>query len=205
MRGLVIVGLLCAWGGAQAGNVEKAKEHYENGLGAYALGRYDVAAQEYEQAFALKPDPALLYNAAQAHRLAGNKPRALLLYQNLLRLFGGKLSNKDEVQRHITALGEAIASEARATHAPPTEPQPVKPEPAPPPEAPRAEPAPRAEARPMPTVTAAPPPRKKTPGWVWGVVGGSIAVVVGAGIGLGLGLGLPPADPTASFGVARVR
>src|SRR5688572_9812303 len=111
-----------------AGNVEKAKEHYENGIGAYALGRYEDAAQEYEKAFALKPDPALLYNAAQSHRLAGNKTRALLLYTNLLRLFSSRLQNKDEVQRHIAALKEAIESEKRATTQPPIEPQAVRPD-----------------------------------------------------------------------------
>jgi hypothetical protein len=42
----------------------------------------------FEKAFELKSDPALLYNAAQSHRLAGNKERALALYQNHLRVYG---------------------------------------------------------------------------------------------------------------------
>jgi tetratricopeptide (TPR) repeat protein len=188
-----------------AGNVEKAKEHYENGIGAYALGRYEEAAQEYEKAFALKPDPALLYNAAQSHRLAGNKTRALLLYSNLLRRFAGRLQNKEEVQRHVAALKEAIESEKRATTQPPTEPQTVK-DPYAKPEPVKPEPVVAQPVGTAPAVVVTHEPKKKTPAWVWGVVGGGIAVALGVGLGVGLALGLPPGDPPeATFGVARVR
>ena len=75
----VVAGLLASlWlaGRAEAGKEEEARDH---------LNR---AADNYEKAFALKPDPAVLYNAAQAHRLAGNKQRALDLYQSYLRMYG---------------------------------------------------------------------------------------------------------------------
>jgi hypothetical protein len=42
---------------------------------------------EYQEAFKAHQDPALLYNAAQAHRLAGDSPKALLLYNNVIRLY----------------------------------------------------------------------------------------------------------------------
>src|SRR5205807_10015881 len=56
---------------------EDAKSLFEHGMTLYALGRYTEAAPLFERAFELKPDPALLYNAAQAHRLAGHSQRAL--------------------------------------------------------------------------------------------------------------------------------
>ena len=67
-----------------------AKEHYDQANAQYGLGNYSKAADEYESSFELMHDPALLYNAAQAQRLAGNKQRALLLYQNLLRVYGAR-------------------------------------------------------------------------------------------------------------------
>jgi len=78
---------------------ESARELFDKGTAAYALGHFDEAAQDYEKAFSLKPDPALLFNAAQAHRQASNKKRALVLYQNYIRLYGNRVSNRAEVER----------------------------------------------------------------------------------------------------------
>ena len=69
-----LVWLAAATAHAQSG---EARAHFDRATSAFALGRFDDAAHEYEKAFDLKPDPALLYNAAQAHRKAGNKHRAL--------------------------------------------------------------------------------------------------------------------------------
>jgi hypothetical protein len=218
---------------ARADSVAEAKAHWTKGLGAYALGDYPQAAAEYEKAFALHTDPALLYNAAQAHRLAGNKQRALLLYQNYLRLFGGpRMPYHDEVVRHIGELKVAIESEQRATTSPPTEPALVdKSEPKPttktatasaqptPQHEPAHEPAhesdraptgPSSDARREPAATAplvvATTPAKPAPRrpWIWGVVAGA-AAVVGVGIGLGVGLTRTPPNPTPTFGVAAVQ
>lgn len=80
-----------------------AREHYEKGTAAYALGDFAEAAKQYEAAFRVKLDPALLYNAAQAHRRANNKPRAIELYQNLLRLFPNA-PNRDVARQHLDEL-----------------------------------------------------------------------------------------------------
>ncbi|HZS41709.1 MAG TPA: hypothetical protein VFF06_32990 [Polyangia bacterium] len=96
---------------AAADDTAQAKQHAERALAAYGLNHYDVAAAEYEKAFSLKPDPALLYDAAQAHRLNHNCKRALELYENYLRLFGDKIKNRDEVQHKI---GECQAELAAA-------------------------------------------------------------------------------------------
>jgi tetratricopeptide (TPR) repeat protein len=183
-------------------DVNDARAHYDKATAAYALGNYSEAAEEYEKAFALKTDSALLYNAAQAHRIAGHKQRALLLYQNYLRVYGDKVGNKEEVQRHIASLKKAIATDEQTAGAPPTNPQPLpsttetKPEPAP-------------EAKPEPTpaptavVATAPPPEKKPiykKAWFWGVIGGVAAVAV-VGIALGVTLGSSTKDPTGSIGM----
>jgi tetratricopeptide (TPR) repeat protein len=89
---------------ARADDKTEARAHYDKATTAYALGRYADAAGEFEQAFALKADPALLYNAAQAYRLAGRRDRALELYRNYLRVFGRKAEHAADVEWHINEL-----------------------------------------------------------------------------------------------------
>jgi tetratricopeptide (TPR) repeat protein len=177
---------------------DEARAHYKKGTSLYALGRYAEAATEYEKAFELRSDPALLYNAAQAHRLADNKPRALLLYQNYLRLFADRVQNRDEVERHIVRLKTALAQEraALAQEKAAQKPETLPPSPPPPVEA--RPPAPSAAV-----VAMAPPRRSERPlvkrPWFWGVVAGGVAVVA-LGVGLGVGLGTFR-DPKPSLGM----
>lgn len=174
------------------GDTETAKAQYKKGLSAYALGDYAEAAKAYEAAFNAEPDPALLYNAAQAHRLAGNKARALTLYRNYIKLFPAH-ANKSEAPRHVNNLQAAIESDRKAATAPPTEPVAPANPPAPVTVVEPVKPPPVVTAPPTsPQVTLvekSPPPKKKTPAWVWGVVAGGV-VVVGVGLGVGLGIGL---------------
>src|SRR5678816_452649 len=102
--------LLCT--GEGRADVEQSKAHFKKATSAFALGHMDDAAVEFEKAYEAEPDPALLYNAAQAHRMAGHKDRALMLYQNYLKLYGKEIPNKEEVKRHIADLKRAIAEES---------------------------------------------------------------------------------------------
>jgi tetratricopeptide (TPR) repeat protein len=200
---------------AGAADLEKAKEHFKAGLSAFTLGDFAKAASEYEAAYAIEPDPALLYNAAQAHRLAGNKQRALFLYQNYLRYFP-KVPNRAEVQKHVDNLQAAIASEKQATTTPPTTPmatgpQPAPVEPAPAPVEPAPVASPPAQTAPAPNaadqaIHAAPEPKKKrTPKWVWGVVGG-VAAAAAIALGVGLGIGLSGSSyPSADIGSGHLK
>jgi hypothetical protein len=196
---------------AQTGT-ETAKAHYKRGLGAFALGRYAEAAEAYESAFAIEPDPALLYNAAQAHRAANNKERALTLYRNYLRIFASA-PNRVEVQRHIATLEKAIEIDRATATAPPSEPiktttpmtpiVPPRAEP-PPPTTTAVTPAPPATTTATVVTTPPPAPRQQRPKWVWGVVGGAVGVVV-IGVAVGLGVGLSGTRyPRADIGDARV-
>ncbi len=155
---------------------DTAKAHYDRGVTAFALGHFAEAADEYEKAFALKPDLALLYDAAQSHRHAGNKERALLLYQNCLAIFGTQLPNADEIKRHIAELRQSIDTERAARSSQLLSPGPAE------------APASRAHRR----------------RWVWGVVAGSVAAV-GIGLGVGLGVGLSGRAPTPTFGSLTVQ
>jgi len=55
---------------------ERAREHFLAGRALYDSGRFDEAAEEFEQAYGLSDRPELLYNLYIAHRDAGNVRRA---------------------------------------------------------------------------------------------------------------------------------
>jgi tetratricopeptide (TPR) repeat protein len=194
LRALVVL-LALALGGVAAAESsnDDPKALFERGSALYALGRYAEAAPLFERAFELKPDPALLYNAAQAYRFTGNKTRALTLYRNYYRLYGDSIPNSDEVQRQIQQLEAAIATDERAKTAPPTGMQ-----------APR--PTPTAETSPGAVLTAsptpAPKPLVKRP-WFWvAVVGGAAVVATAVGVGVAVGT-RGHTSPPASFGMAN--
>jgi tetratricopeptide (TPR) repeat protein len=62
----------------------KANDYVNEGLAAQSTGDYDVAIGFYSRAYQLVPHPALLFNIAQAHRLAGRIEQALALYERYL-------------------------------------------------------------------------------------------------------------------------
>jgi tetratricopeptide (TPR) repeat protein len=123
-------------------DAEAARQHYERATAAYALGNFAEAALSYEKAFEQKPDPALLYNAAQAHRRAGNRTRAVELYRSFLQVFP-RADNREVAERHLRELERAAELEAQAAAPPP-----LLAAPPPPAVAPPATPVRSAEPRP---------------------------------------------------------
>lgn len=102
-----------------AGRTEEAREHYDKATAHFAVGEFAEAAAEYQAAFMAKPDPALLYDAAQAYRLANNPEKALILYRNYLQLYPNE-ANVGEVRAQIEKLKDAVAAAEKAKTAPPT-------------------------------------------------------------------------------------
>jgi tetratricopeptide (TPR) repeat protein len=206
-------------GRAQADNVEEARAYVNKATAAYALNHYAVAAENFEKAFELKPDPALLYNAAQSYRLAGNKERALELYESYVRVYGGnKRDIRPDVEGHIKQLKEAIERDKAAATSPPTTTVPMGTSPEaptggtqPPPVTPIAPAASSSvPAAPAPADTGSSPAvltqsagqspsseplTKKT--WFWAAIGGGVAAAVVVGLVIGLS-GTSPA--AASIG-----
>jgi hypothetical protein len=120
--GLALV--VAAAGPARAGDTEDARAYADKATAAFALAHYGVAADYFEKAFELRPDPALLYNAAQSHRQAGNKERALVLYRNYLRLYAKK-DKRAEIEARIDELEKAIAHDRAVQSKPPNSTEPV--------------------------------------------------------------------------------
>jgi tetratricopeptide (TPR) repeat protein len=90
---------------------DAVRAHYERATAAYALGNFAEAAVSYEKAFEVRPDPALLYNAAQAHRRAGNRGRAIELYRSFLQVFP-RDDNRELAERHLRELERAAVGDA---------------------------------------------------------------------------------------------
>jgi len=106
-------------GAAPAADDKKgeARRLYDEATAAFGVGNYAEAAEKYEGSFKLHPDAALLYNAAQAYRIAGNGARALQLYRNFLRLYGDN-PRAEDARNHVAALEKAIAEGGKTGPAP---------------------------------------------------------------------------------------
>ena len=61
-----------------------ARQYTEAGLAAAKLGDYDTAIGFYSKAYQLVPHPTLIFDIAEAHRLAGRVDQAMTLYRRYL-------------------------------------------------------------------------------------------------------------------------
>lgn len=139
---------------AAAATKEQAKKLFEKGMLLYDLRKFDQAIEQFDQAYQLYPQPAFLYNIAQAHRLAGRRDEAIGFYQSYLRRLPDA-PNRVEVEGHIALLTKEGAKAGPGPGTPPgTSPGPAPLKPPPPP-------APYPEARTKQTFLTrikAPPP-----------------------------------------------
>jgi tetratricopeptide (TPR) repeat protein len=187
MRLFVLVALLTAVGvatPARADNPVLAREHFKKGTALYDMGKYAEAAAEYQLAFEAKEDVALLFNIAQAHRLAGHLDDALGAYKGYLRRVP-QAKNRVEVEQRMKDLQDAIdkkrAEDDRLAQEKAEQERLEKERAA----------AAQAAAAAAQVVVATPPPPKPRPvykkWWLWTAVGGGV-VALGLGVGLGVGL-----------------
>jgi tetratricopeptide (TPR) repeat protein len=193
---VLVAALMLALAGSAGAAEEKkteARRLYDEATAAFGVGNYAEAAEKYEGSFKLHPDAALLYNAAQAYRMAGNQPRALQLYRNFVRLYGDNPRTED-ARNHAAALEKAIATGKPAPAAPPPVGTPapsaeLAPTPTPPPGASLDAPAPQPgqppalieqPAAPSGNADEASPSLVRRP-WFWVIVG---AAVIGGTVGI---------------------
>ena len=93
----------------------EARRLYAEGKAEYAQGHYLEAVALFERSYALSESPALLFNMAQAHRLAGPQhcSDALSLYKSYLAA-QPDAENKREVDERIAELADCKPAEAAA-------------------------------------------------------------------------------------------
>lgn len=100
-----------------AAAADAARAHYQKGTSFYDLGKYPEAIKEFEAAYEVKNDPALLYNLAQSNRLAGNADQALHFYRTYLR-YVPHPANRAEIDDRIKQL-EILLQQKNATQVTP--------------------------------------------------------------------------------------
>lgn len=102
---------------------QQMKRFYERATRAYDVGKYAEAIEDYQRAYEIGGDPAMLYNIAQSYRLSDQPTEAVRFYRRYL-LRSPNARNRDDVERKITELEKLIEERrAAAAAAPkPTEP-----------------------------------------------------------------------------------
>ncbi len=171
LAGLVIA-LVVAPAAARAGNAEEARAHVARATQAHKEGRYDEARVELEAAYALAPQPDLLYALGQVHTKLGHCRDAEVYFRRYAATQHD--ARVTQVVDHAIAACQPAAAPASATAPPTSAPSP----PAPPTVSP---PAPFAPTRTAPAAVAPPPPHH----WYQDklgdglVLGGLVAGVVG--------------------------
>ena len=153
---------------------DEVKLHYQRATRAYDLQKYLEAIDEYQKAYEISGDPPMLYNIAQAYRLADQPAEAARYYRRFLQRMPSA-RNRDDVERKI-ADQEKIAEQRKKA-------EPVVPPPPPP-----TKPPPIVEVKPpvptvvQPPIPPPPPPPPPEPSHARAVVGWCL---VGAGVIVG--------------------
>jgi tetratricopeptide (TPR) repeat protein len=82
-----------------------AKRHFDRGEKLFALGKFDVALDEYQKAFDAKPIPDFLFNIGQCYRNLGDYDQAIFSFKKYLKL-EPDAPDKDKVEKLIDDLEE---------------------------------------------------------------------------------------------------
>lgn len=119
--------LLCSGTARAAEPDPEARRLYAQGKAEYAQGHYVEAIALFERSYALSESTALLFNMAQAHRLAGpaHCADALALYKSYVAAEPGA-ENRNEVEERIAELGECASQKSVESPAPVPAPAPAK-------------------------------------------------------------------------------
>ena len=118
-RALVLCGVLTAGGAAARAQDEdqtdqaRSKALYDQGSRAYKAGDYPRAIELFLAAYDLSQVPAILFNVAQAYRLAGDCDRALEYYRRSLDEEPGA-ANRAEVEERIAEMKRCADQRAAA-------------------------------------------------------------------------------------------
>lgn len=97
---------------------DEARGHFKLGKAYQDQGAFERAAEEYKLAYEADPRPEMLFNIAQAYRLAKQKEQAIEYFkQYLAKQPSG--AGADEARRHVVTLQKELDEEAAAKQAPP--------------------------------------------------------------------------------------
>jgi hypothetical protein len=147
MKRLLVLFVLAGTAAAQPkpDDVKRAAELYDRGKRHFDIAEYGAAIAAWKEAYLLSSEPLLLFNIAQAHRLAGDCAQANRFYMNYKRV-QPKPPNQAELDSAMQKCAGVPPATGDTTPVPPVTPI----EPVPPP------------AEPPPPVVQQPPPQPTT-------------------------------------------
>jgi tetratricopeptide (TPR) repeat protein len=140
MKHVLLIAALCAvpltaMAGPSAKDKKEAKQHIKAATEAHKQEKFDVALTELQAAYALDPQPDVLYAIGQVQVKLGNCPEAIMSYQQFLDTKPAP-DVADAANEAIKVCREQLAAQPPAPQPPPdANPQPVAPLPPPPPPA----------------------------------------------------------------------
>ncbi|MGE0867849.1 MAG: hypothetical protein AB7P03_04780 [Kofleriaceae bacterium] len=106
-------GWIAAWSSmAHAGPSADAAAEFAKGSAAYQALRYGEAAERFEAAYRLDPDPSYLFNAAQAYRLARACAKAKAVFDQFLALTA-ESRHDDKVMLYVDDAAACAAEQER--------------------------------------------------------------------------------------------
>ena len=111
---LAVIAALAATASAQP----RAEDLYAEGQAAYDRADYPAAAAKWQAAYDLSGESGLLFNLAQARRLAGDCTRALATYRHFVREDADPTSEQHKLAGDLTRELEAQCPEKKAEPAP---------------------------------------------------------------------------------------
>jgi len=114
----IVVALAAGAARAQlsADQKQEMRQHYEKATRAYDIEKYGEAVDEYQKAYEIGGDPAMLYNIAQAYRLNKQLPDALHFYRRYLQR-SPNARNREDVERKINDLEQSIEAKRKTDEA----------------------------------------------------------------------------------------
>jgi tetratricopeptide (TPR) repeat protein len=84
-----------------------ARQFSDRGRALHDLGDYDQAIVAYKQAYMIAPSPGLLFNMAQAYRLAGDCPQAASFYRRFLST-GPEPEARRVTEQHLAVVESCV-------------------------------------------------------------------------------------------------
>lgn len=98
--------------------LDEARSRYDRGIKHYNLGEFEAAIVEFKAAYELSGEPDLLFNIAQAYRLAEDYKEALFFYDSYLRL-RPDAANRADVESRIAATRKLLEEQKQLQESPP--------------------------------------------------------------------------------------
>ena len=105
---------------ALAGDKEKAKRHFQNGLSMMEMEDFSGAVVEFEASVALFQSQGAMFNLAMCYKALHRYPKALETFRGLLKRFGETMTDetRKEVRKNIRAMSKMIAKLEVSTNLP---------------------------------------------------------------------------------------